>query len=137
MPSNFTSLFAGSPAAALMEVFAERDANGNFGGVKYRLPSHPEGVEPYLLPGIPSSVRAVTQLTIDGEVRQETKTWQIERTRLDAINVKHPQRNAGIEDVDGAWTVNADECVWGDVFVTLALIRKPRTAGNELRSAAV
>lgn len=120
-----------------METFADRDADNNIVGVKYRLPAHPDGVEPYLLPGIPSSVRSVLQYTPDGEVRQEVKTWQIERTRFDAIGVQHPQRNASIEDVDGNWNVNADECVWGEVFVTLALVRKPRVTGNELRSAPV
>lgn len=135
--SDFDRMASAFASPLLMQQFGERDANGAFGGVRYRLPGHPEGVEPHLLPGIPSPVRAVVQMTFDGEVRQETKTWQIERSRLDAIGVKHPQRNAGIEDADGRWEVNADECVWGDVFVTLALIRKPRTSGNELRSAAV
>ena len=136
MSSEFVNRFR-SVAPRFLEVFGARDANGDLGGLKYRLPSHPDGVEPYLLPGIASPVRSVVQFTPDGEARQETKTWQIERSKLDAIGVLHPQRNAGIEDGDGAWNVNADECVWGEVFVVLALIRKPRTAGNELRSAAV
>lgn len=120
-----------------VEHFAERDANGDFGGLKYRLPAHPEGVEAYKLPGIPSPVRAEVQFTHDGEVRREVKTWQIETPLLTAIGVLHPQRNASIEDSDGKWSVDSAACVWGDVFVTLALARAPRTAGNELRSGTV
>jgi hypothetical protein len=117
-------------APALMEINAK-------GVLQYRLPSHPEGVEPYQFPGIPSPVRSEIQFTADGEVRRETKTWQIETPLLTAKGILHPQRNAGVEDSDGKWVVDSTACVWGDVFVTLALARAPRTAGNELRSASV
>ncbi len=120
-----------------METFAERDADGNIVGVKYWLPSHPDGVEPLKFPGIPSSVRSEIQFTADGEVRREMKTWQIETALLAESGVLHPQRNAVVEDDDGKWAVDSTACVWGEVFVTLALSRAPRTAGNELRSASV
>lgn len=105
--------------------------------LKYRLPSHPEGVEPFEIAGRPSLIRSETQFTADGEVRRETKTWQIETPLLTAKGILHPQRNAGVEDSDGKWMVDVAACIWGEVFVTLALTRAPRTAGNELRSAPV
>ena len=124
-------------APMLMQQFGEKDDAGAFVGLQYRLPAHPEGVEPYKFPGIPSPVRSEIQFTADGEVRRETKTWQIETPLLTAKGILHPQRNAGVEDSDGKWVIDSAACVWGDVFVTLALARAPRTAGNELRSGAV
>ena len=103
---------------------------------KYRPPMNVE-MEPLEFSGRPTTIRSLVQYTSDGEVRQETKSWQVERLLLDAEGILHPQRNATIEDADGKWNVNVTECVWGDVFVTLAMIRAPRTAGNELRSAAI
>lgn len=120
-----------------VEHFAARDGNGDLAGIEYRPPSHPDGVEPLTFPGIPSPVRSEIQFTADGETRRETKTWQIETPLLTAKGILHPQRNAGVEDSDGKWVVDAAACVWGEVFVTLALARAPRTAGNELRSASV
>jgi hypothetical protein len=136
MASDFEDLFATFAIPSLVEQFGERDGNGDFLPLKYWPPLNPSG-EPFLWRGIAGPVRSTIEYTPDGEVRRETKTWQIERTLTDANGVSHAQRNARVEDADGKWNVNADECIWGPSFVTLALVRAPRTAGNELRSASV
>lgn len=135
--TTFAERFREAAVPRLMDEFGARNSDGELTGISYRLPAHPEGVEPYKFPGIPSPVRAEIQFTVDGEVRRETKSWQIETPLLTAKGILHPQRNAGVEDSDGKWVVDAAACVWGEVFVTLALSRAPRTAGNELRSGAV
>jgi hypothetical protein len=136
MASDFEELFATFAVPSLVEQFGERDGNGDFRPLKYWPPLNPSG-EPFLWRGIAGPVRADVEFTVDGEVRRETKLWNIERTILDDAGITHPQRNARIEDADGTWQVDVNACIWGPSFVTLALVRAPRTAGNELRRAGV
>lgn len=136
MPS-LHDIMAKPAVAALVSQFGERGPDGDFLKLKYWLPSHPEGMEPLEFRGITGPVKSVIQLTVDGESRLETKVWHIERSLLDAAGILHPQRNARAEDADGRWSIDVSACVWEASFVTLALARAPRTAGNELRSASV
>lgn len=137
MTSDFDRAFAEFAAPVLLEQFGERNEHGDDLPLKYWPPYAVEGGEPLLLVGIAGAVRNIVQFTIDGEVRRETKSWHIERSAMDAVGIEHSQRKARAEDTDGEWQVDVDQCIWGSAFVTLALVRSPRTAGNELRSGTV
>jgi hypothetical protein len=140
MSTLHNSLMRRIGAPALMAGHGERDDAGELKPLRYRDPRVGGGEgEPYQLTGIGSPVRAVEEPDFEdgGTKRRETKTWQIPRQQFDEKQIDHPQRAAIVEDHDGEWNVDVTQCVWGAVFVTLALTRAPRTSGNEMRSAAV
>lgn len=128
MPMDFESLYGayGVPVIA--------DWHASAMPLKYRKPGSSIDLE---WKGVRGPVRTVRRYTPHGEEVLETKTWQIDRRLTDRDGVMHPEVRATVEDADGQWIVNVDECVWGETFVTLALMRAPQTAGNELRRGAV
>lgn len=133
MPS-IHDMLAADAVGMLVEHFGERSASGALANLTYWPPDKRDG-EGVGLPGIASPVRSAQEYSESGVVRKETKTWLIERRRLDAVGVMHPQRRALARDGDGDWSIDVDNCVWDANLVTLALVREPRTAGNELRRA--
>lgn len=131
MPS-LHDIMAKTAVAALVSQFGERGPDGNFLKLKY-WPTGRTAETPLEWPGIAGPIRTVAILTIDGEERQETRTWRIERSMLAADGIVHTHRKAVAEDGDGQWNIDVDECQWDGSFVTLGLTRAARTAGNELR----
>lgn len=131
MPS-LHDIMAKPAVSALVSQFGERGPDGGFLKLKY-WPTGRTAEQPLEFEGSVSQIRNVTRLTMEGEERQETRTWLIPREVMDAAGVLHPQRKAVAEDGDGQWNIDADECKWDGSFVTLGLTRTPRTSGNELR----
>jgi hypothetical protein len=139
--NEFKQLARTHAAPSLMQQFGDRDGNGVLQSAKY----HP----PYAQPGSPaielsgaiwSDVRFedLPDIESGGIMRREARTCRVMRSELDARGIDGFEFNAWVEDPSGdpdaGWTLEESTTVWGEVFVTLGLVRIPLVRKGEQRA---